>query len=501
MKKSLLSALILSLLWLMIPSAHALMIKTDPEIINPIDTGNTFNANIKVEGAVDLAGFQLELVYDPAILSIINVVLGNFLPTPGRTVVTIPGMPEYDIDNEAGMLTCNRVTEGTGAGASGSGTLATITFQVISLSDDLLKIINASLTDTKGTESSIANGKLSTANGNVHPRYHIFSSGTGPGGSISPSGDVLVEPGANQTFTIQPAACYHITNVITDSFSRGAISQYLFPNVNENHTIQAAFEINKFIITASAGTGGKISPSGSITAMCGERVEFNLTPDDCYHIADLIVDGVSQGAISPYILTVSKNHIIQAVFAKDPVIQASAGAGGKTEPTGDVCVKPEEDKKFAITPDKGFRILDLKVDNESKGKISEYLFEKVSSNHTIHADFCPAVSGDIDGSGAADLGDAISVLRILADIKLENQTIFVCTDLNGDGRIGIEEVLYILQKVAGLREFDAIMGLRILAGIEAGDPEILKAADINGDGQIGIEEVIYFIQKMSGIRE
>jgi len=45
------------------------------------------------------------------------------------------------------------------------------------------------------------------------------------------------------------------------------------------------------------------------------------------------------------------------------------------------------------------------------------------------------------------------------------------------------------------------MGLRILAGIEAGDPEILKAADINGDGQIGIEEVIYFIQKMSGIRE
>jgi len=475
------------------------MIKIDPTSINPIDTGNTFNVNVNVEGAADLAGFQLELVYDPAILNIINVVLGNFLPTPGRTVVTIPGMPEYDIDNEAGMLTCKRVTEGTGAGASGSGTLATITFQVISLSDDLLKIINASLTDTKGTESSIANGKLSTANGNVHPLYHIFSTGTGPGGSITPSDDV--PPGGNKTFYIQAAACYHIADVKVDGASQGPITQYTFPNVNSNHTIQATFEINKFIITASAGTGGKISPSGSITAMCGERVEFNLTPDDCYHIADLIVDGVSQGAISPYILTVSKNHIIQAVFAKDPVIQASAGAGGKTEPTGDVCVKPEEDKKFAITPDKGFRILDLKVDNESKGKISEYLFEKVSSNHTIHADFCPAVSGDIDGSGAADLGDAISVLRILADIKLENQTIFVCTDLNGDGRIGIEEVLYILQKVAGLREFDAIMGLRILAGIEAGDPEILKAADINGDGQIGIEEVIYFIQKMSGIRE
>ncbi len=499
MKKSLLSVVILSLLWFMIPSAHALMIKIDPASINPIDTGNTFNANVIVEGAVDLTGFQFELAYNPAIVSISSAVIGNFLPTPGRTVVLIPGMPECDIDNDAGSVTCYRVTEGTGAGASGSGTLATITFQVISLTDDLLKIVNASLTDTKGTEFSIANGKLSTATGTVQPRYHIYSSGTGPGGSITPSDDVL--PGGNKRFDIQPTACYHIADVKVDGNSQGAINQYTFIDVNSNRTIQASFEINKFIITASAGTGGKISPSGNVPVLCGQSVEFIITPDDCYHIADLIVDGVSKGPINPYVLTVSKDHTIQAVFAKDPVIQASAGAGGKIEPSGDGCVKPEEDKKFAITPDTGFRILDIKVDNESKGKIFEYLFEKVSSDHIIHADFYPTVLGDIDGNDAVNLEDAILGLRILSDINTEDKKIFLDADVNGDGRIGIEEVLYILQKVAGLREFDAIMGLRILAGIDAGDPEVLKAADINGDGQIGIEEVIYFIQKMSGIRE
>jgi hypothetical protein len=502
MKKSLFSVIVLSLLWLIIPSAHALMIKIDPELpINPIDSGNIFNVNVNVIDAADLAGFEFELVYNPAIVSVSSVVLSNFLPSPGRTVVTIPGMPEYEIDNDAGSVTCNRITEGTGAGAYGNGTLATITFQLKILSDDLLKIEKASFTDTKSTELSIANGALLKAYGNVQPRYHIFSNGTGPGGSITPSGDVLVSPSGSQTFTIQPAVCYHILNVITDGISRGAISQYTFSNVNENHSIQASFQINSFIITASAGTGGKISPSGNVPVLCGQSVKFTITPDDCYHIADVIVDGVSQGQISSYILTVSRNHTIQVSFEKDPVINASAGTGGKIEPSGDICVKPKQNKAFSITPDKGFRISDLKVDNESKGKVAEYIFENVTAAHTIHADFYPAVLGDIDGNDIVDLNDAILALQILSGIDTGDKKIFSDADVNGDGRIGIEEMSYILQKVAGLRGYNLISVLQVLAGLYSGDPAILKDADINGDGKIGIEEAIYLLQKMSGLKE
>lgn len=501
MKKNLMFVVMVSAFLLIVPSAYALMkVSIDPAVINSLDAGSSFNVNVNVQDAVDLAGFQFELVYNPDIVSISSVVLSNFLITQGRTVETIPGMPEYDIDNEAGRLTCNRVTVGTGAGASGSGTLVSITFQVKSLSDDYLNIENAYLTDRQPQSFSVANGKLSTSDGKVQPRYHI-QAGAGTGGSITPSGDVLVKPGATQCFAIQPAACYHILDVKVDNVSKGAISQHCFNNVNEAHSIQASFDVNKFTVTASAETGGSTLPTGIISVDCGKSVLIPITPDLNYHISEIRVDGILKEIKNPYPLeNITANVKFDVFFQKDPLIQASAGSGGKIESSGDVYVKPGEDKKFAITPDNGYRIKDVKVDGESKGKITEYTFEKITSDHNIYAEFHIALKGDIDGNDVVDLGDAISVLQILADINLGTQKIFLDAEVNDDGRIGIEEILYILQKVGGLREFNVITGLRILAGIEIGDPAIFRDADINGDGKIGLEELIYLLQKLSGLK-
>jgi len=47
---------------------------------------------------------------------------------------------------------------------------------------------------------------------------------------------------------------------------------------------------------------------------------------------------------------------------------------------------------------------------------------------------------------------------------------------------------------------DAILALQILAGV---DPiqNIQKIADVNGDGKIGIEKTVYILEKIAGIRE
>ncbi|NJL59315.1 MAG: hypothetical protein HC887_06390 [Desulfobacteraceae bacterium] len=50
-----------------------------------------------------------------------------------------------------------------------------------------------------------------------------------------------------------------------------------------------------------------------------------------------------------------------------------------------------------------------------------------------------------------DLADAVLTLQILSGIHTGNQTISQDADVNGDGKIGIEELIYILQKTAGLR--------------------------------------------------
>jgi hypothetical protein len=68
-------------------------------------------------------------------------------------------------------------------------------------------------------------------------------------------------------------------------------------------------------LTASAGAGGSISPSGATVVTHGQNQTYTITPDACYTIADVLVDGVSVGAVSSYTFNnVSADHTIAASF-------------------------------------------------------------------------------------------------------------------------------------------------------------------------------------------
>src|SRR5439155_8764 len=131
-------------------------------------------------------------------------------------------------------------------------------------------------------------------------RTETITASAAPGGSISPAGAVTVNCGSDQAFTITPDACHTIADVMVDGVSVGAVSSYTFTNVTAGHTIAASFTVKTFAIAASAGTGGSISPSGSVTVNCGSDQTFTITPDACHTIADVLVDGVSVGAVSSY---------------------------------------------------------------------------------------------------------------------------------------------------------------------------------------------------------
>ena len=80
-----------------------------------------------------------------------------------------------------------------------------------------------------------------------------------------------------------------------------------------------ALEMGTFLIRASSGTKGNISPSGEILVSFGESRTFTLTPDPGYEIADLKVDDTSQGALSSYTFTnITRDHTIAASFAVKP---------------------------------------------------------------------------------------------------------------------------------------------------------------------------------------
>ena len=73
-----------------------------------------------------------------------------------------------------------------------------------------------------------------------------------------------------------------------------------------------------YTITASAGTGGSISPFGSVSVREDTDKTFTITPDSGYHISDVLVDGKSVGAVTSYTFdNVQKRHTIEAIFAKE----------------------------------------------------------------------------------------------------------------------------------------------------------------------------------------
>src|SRR5206468_9570346 len=66
---------------------------------------------------------------------------------------------------------------------------------------------------------------------------YTISASAGAGGSITPSGAVLVAYNANQAFSIAAFAGYQIADVLVDGSSVGAVASYTFLNVNANHAI------------------------------------------------------------------------------------------------------------------------------------------------------------------------------------------------------------------------------------------------------------------------
>ncbi|MFU8844083.1 MAG: S8 family serine peptidase [Bacteroidales bacterium] len=157
-----------------------------------------------------------------------------------------------------------------------------------------------------------------TAAGNIY----TITATAGTGGTINPSGTVNVTEGNDQAFSIAAGQGYEILDLLVDNVSLGALSSYTFYNVTESHTIHAEFlelPLVWFTISASAGEGGSIDPAGDIEVVQGGSQSFTITADAGMMIADVLVNGISAGAVPVYTFNnVQSNQSILATFTEKP---------------------------------------------------------------------------------------------------------------------------------------------------------------------------------------
>ncbi len=127
-------------------------------------------------------------------------------------------------------------------------------------------------------------------------RYTITVT-AGEHGTIDPSESARVVMGTDKAFTILPDEGYEIADVIVDGESVGAVSSYVFSNVQKNHSIQATFRaetkpfapdvtgVSQWLNTEdhtaylSGYPGGLFAPDTEMTRAEAAQMFYNLLLD------------------------------------------------------------------------------------------------------------------------------------------------------------------------------------------------------------------------------
>ena len=124
----------------------------------------------------------------------------------------------------------------------------------------------------------------------------------------------------------------------------------------------------------------------------------NLTP--FYHSAN---NGIGVGNAN----ATDGPHLLQVKVDEVRIITATADDNGKITPAGGVPVPLNGSQTFQITPNDGYHIQDVKVDDQSVGAVKEYKFENVTEAHKIHATFARNSSGSRPSTPTVTIPDDV----------------------------------------------------------------------------------------------
>lgn len=118
------------------------------------------------------------------------------------------------------------------------------------------------------------------------------------------------------------------TQVLSMAISPTYVSDHtVFAGTNGNSVFIYTL-VQQHTITASVGANGSISPSGSVAVNLGDNQSFTIMPNTGYHVADVIVDGTSAGAVTSYTFyDVTEDHTISTSFALNPDITPPSTPG------------------------------------------------------------------------------------------------------------------------------------------------------------------------------
>jgi len=147
--------------------------------------------------------------------------------------------------------------------------------------------------------------------------FRIVASVGGGGGQVSPS---LAEAGygASASIWMVPMEGYHVAGIKDNGKDMPIADTYVMDKMDRDHDVVVTFVADRYRLTATAGAGGSINPSGEFYANCGTDQSFVITPFPGYHISSVMDNGASQPMVGSYVIhNLADDHNISVDFAKD----------------------------------------------------------------------------------------------------------------------------------------------------------------------------------------
>ncbi len=247
------------------------------------------------------------------------------------------------------------------------------------------------------------------------PVQFTINASSGPNGSVSPSGVVMVNAGDSSKFVFTPSPGYHVDSVIVDGVMTGAPSNYTFYVVQSNRTIRVVFAANPpntYAIVSTAGTHGTINPMGVKQVIDGDSAQYLIFASAGYHIDSVIVDNILIPPTPVYTFhNVKTNHNIRVTFAIDKfTITSSTGSNGTITPLGSKSVDYGDSVVYVFTPDAGYHVDSVIVDSVPVGQPGSYTFHLVNANHNIRAVFAQNAANQFTITSSTGPGGTINPL-------------------------------------------------------------------------------------------
>jgi len=142
---------------------------------------------------------------------------------------------------------------------------------------------------------------------------YTITAAAGPGGSISPEGDVSVAQGGSLTFVFIPDSDFSVEEIVVDGVAKSIAASYTFEDVRKDHTIDVTFAVNQSAPIADAGSDQNVVEGRTVTLDGSQSSD----PNDTVAVYEWT-------QLSGPMVRLSDENAVKPTFVAPPITQESS---------------------------------------------------------------------------------------------------------------------------------------------------------------------------------